>query len=414
MLETFFKSPGVLYRLRGGPLGAEIDGIAEDLSRAGYARDSARRYLSLVARFSWYALQAGCTDPKAIDDALVERFLGEVPTSFMRSQGRTALGHAIRRLKRRFPRDVEPAPASDPDAELLAAFDRYLRDVRGLQPRSREGILLLTRRMLAWYRQGRPGRSISKLSRKDVLAFVSHLAMACRVDGTRSESVSHVRTFLRYLRWASVLDEDLAPIVPRTPCWRLTQVPSHLEWAEVRRVIDAIDTSGPIAQRDRALLLVLATTGLRSQEVRRLELRDIGWRTGQLHIRRTKTCREHVVPLLEEPGRALADYVLHGRPRVTDPTVFLRHHPPVGPLGCSGTLSAIVRRRLVSCGIRLPRMGAHLLRHSLATRMVQQERPVKEVADLLGHRSIDTTALYVKVALPQLARVALPFPGGVA
>jgi site-specific recombinase XerD len=194
----------------------------------------------------------------------------------------------------------------------------------------------------------------------------------------------------------------------------MARVPDHLSWPEVRTLIDAIDTTDPVGKRDRALLLLLATTGLRSQEVRRLELADVRWRSGELHVRRTKSRRERVIPLLEEAGRALAEYVLHGRPRVGDTTVFLRHVPPAGPLGCSGTVAAIVRRRLTRCGIRPKRAGAHLLRHSLATRMVQQNRPVKEVADLLGHRHIDTTAVYVKVALPQLEEVALSFPGGEA
>jgi site-specific recombinase XerD len=301
---------------------------------------------------------------------------------------------------------------SDPDAPVLTRFDAHMRDVRGLEPRSREDVLRLARRMLRWYHVLRPGRPLSELSGEDILAFVAHLSAACIAHGTRSGAVSHVRGFLRYLRWADVIGEDLARLVPRVPSWRLARVPRHLAWSDVRAAIDAIETTDAVGKRDRALLLVLATTGLRSQEVRRLELRDIRWRTGELHVRRTKSRRARILPLLEEAGRALADYVLHGRPPSTEARVFLRHVPPIAPLRGSGTLASIVRRRLVRCGIQPTSAGAHLLRHSLATRMVQQDRPIKEVADLLGHRSIDTTAVYVKVALPQLEDVALPFPGG--
>jgi integrase/recombinase XerD len=122
-----------------------------------------------------------------------------------------------------------------------------------------------------------------------------------------------------------------------------------------------------------------------------------------------------MVPLLQEAGAALADYVLHGRSHVAvEVRVFLRQVPPFTALRSSSTLAAIVRRQLARCGIRPPRGGAHLLRHSVATRMVQQGRPVKEVADLLGHQRIDTTAIYIKVAVPQLEAIALPFPGGIA
>jgi Site-specific recombinase XerD len=127
---------------------------------------------------------------------------------------------------------------------------------------------------------------------------------------------------------------------------------------------------------------------------RRLELGDIRWRTGELQIRRTKCRRERVVPLLEEAGRALATYILSGRPPCSRPTVFVCHAPPVRPIPLASTVAAIVRRRLACCLRPAPqRGGAHLFRHSIATRLVQQERPIKEVADLLGHQSIDASAI---------------------
>jgi len=189
-------------------------------------------------------------------------------------------------------------------------------------------------------------------------------------------------------------------------------VPDRLSWRGLRRVVEAIDSSSAIGKRDRALLFLFVTTGLRSQEVRRLKLSDIRWRTSELRVRCTKAQRERVVPLLEEAGTALADYVLHGRPRTAEAMVFLCHRPPFRPLRHSGTVSRIIRHRLAQCGIERPRAGAHLFRHSLAILLVSQGRPIKEVADLLGHRSIDTTGVYVKVVLPQLSDIGLPFPGG--
>jgi site-specific recombinase XerD len=181
----------------------------------------------------------------------------------------------------------------------------------------------------------------------------------------------------------------------------------------VQRVIEAIDSKSPSGMRDRAILVLLATTGIRNGELRSLELRDIRWRSAEVLIRRTKSGRDRVVPLVQEAGAALARYVLHGRPKVGGRHVFLSHVSPVGPFRYSASVSRLVRSRLERCGVALPRSaGAHLVRHSLATQLVAQGRPVNEVADLLGHSSIDTTALYIKVALPQLAGVALPFPGG--
>ena len=144
-----------------------------------------------------------------------------------------------------------------------------------------------------------------------------------------------------------------------------------------------------------------------------MSLRIFGGVLPRFSCDRGKARRDRVVPLVREASEALADYILRARPRIDSRKIFLCTAPPVGPFRASAPVSRIVRSRLEHGGIKLPRgAGAHLIRHSLATELVSRRRPINEVADLLGHRSIDTTAIYVKVALPQLADVALPFPGG--
>ncbi|WP_244560044.1 tyrosine-type recombinase/integrase [Ensifer aridi] len=157
----------------------------------------------------------------------------------------------------------------------------------------------------------------------------------------------------------------------------------------------------PVDIRDRAVRLLLATTGIRNGELRAIHLQDIDWQTGEVFVRRTKGKVDRVVPLLEETCAALADYILRARPKVDSPD--LSFTPPVRPFNSASAVSRIVRERLRHTGIELGRRaGAHLLRHSLATRLVGQRRPINEVADLLGHRGINTTALYVKVAVRSL------------
>ena len=414
MLDTYFKYPAVLRRMRCGPLTEEIDEIASDLERAGYDRLAAKRYLSLTATFSRYAAQAGCVRARMIDRALVERFLNELPLSASTaSVARTALGHVLRYLARRYPRPVQLSASERRESTLLAGFDSYLRDVRGLEVKSREELLRAARRTLSWYRLTKPGQAVSRLSPKDVLAYAAHAADSCAAQSTRSATMSHLRGFLRYLHWSRVCREDLSRHVPRVPIWRMARIPDYLPWEDVLHLVDSVDPSSPVGKRDRALLLLVATTGMRNSELRRLELCDVRWRQGEVHLRQTKNRRGRVVPLVKEAGSALADYILHGRPKTAERRIFLSHRPPVRPFRISSTVSAIVRRRLVRLGGACPqRVGAHLLRHSIATQMVRQERAIKEVADLLGHQHIDTTAVYVKVALPQLATVALPFAGG--
>jgi site-specific recombinase XerD len=412
MLEFYFSYRGVLKRLRSGALGDDMDRIAEHFFTLGYKRASARIYLSRIARFSRFAATRCGSMP--IGQDVVESYLRTFSTDTPRVGAVSALGHARRVASERFIASV-PSAADDPDAALLASFSDYLRKVRGLEPKSREGVLLGARRFLDWLRHHHPGQDLKALTAEHVLAAVEHQLSLSATSATRTAAISHIRSHLRFLHWAGHHDEDLARVVPSTPHWRLAHLPPRLPWDDVRRAIDAIGAATPIDLRDRAVVLLLATTGIRNGELRALQLQDIDWRAGEVLVRRTKGKRDRVAPLLEETGAALADYILRARPKVDSQYLFLSFRPPVGPFKCAAPVSRIVRKRLRRAGIELGRVGgAHLLRHSLATQLVERRRPINEVADLLGHRSINTTALYVKVATSQLAEVALPFPGGAA
>jgi len=409
MLELYFKYPGVLKRLRRGALGGEMDRIAAYFSKVGYKRASAKIYISRLCKFSGYL---GCEErTKVIDQDVIDRFMQNLRTVSARVATRTVIAHARRVVPHRFSPQCCQA-LHDPHGLLLAAYLDHLRQVRGLEPKTCEGLLLVARRILTWYNNHVPDQPLAAMTGEHVLALVQHLLLLSTNGYTKSSTTSYVRTFLRFLLWSDLNSQDLARFVPRTPCWRLTHLPPRLPWDDVRRAIDTVDVTTPTGVRDRALLLLLATTGMRNKELRSLKLEDIHWRTAEVLVCRTKARRDRVVPLLQEAGDALAEYVLYTRQRTDSQRVFLTCVPPVRPFRSSGAISKIVRSRLEQSGIELPRIvGAHLVRHSLATQLVSQQRPINEVADLLGHRSIDTTAIYVKVALPQLIGVALPFPG---
>ena len=411
MLELYFKYPGVLKRLRRGALGSELDRIAAHLYEAGYKRASAKIYISQLVRFSKFV--ACRNSSSTIDQGLIDRFIRSLSSAAARISARTAIEHARRIAPGRF--SPPPCTQPDPHGPLLAAYLAHLRQVRGLAPKTCQGLLLGARRILRWHRAHLPDQPLAAMTGKHVLALVQNLLSLSDNHYTRSSTTASVRTFLRFLRWSELHPDDLACFVPRTPCWRLTHLPHRLTWNEIRGAIDAIDVTTPSGVRDRAILLLLATTGLRNKELRSLELQDIRWRASEVVVRSAKAKRDRVVPLLQEAGAALADYVLHARPKTSSPRVFLSYAPPVRPFACAASISRIVRSRLERSGVKLVGpAGAHLLRHSLATQLVRQRRPINEVADLLGHQSIDTTAIYVKVAVPQLAEVALPFPGAVS
>ena len=139
MLELYFKYRRVIARFRRGALGNEIDHIAAAISQAGYARDSAKLYLARIARFSAYATGCGCSKSAPVPAQVVDRYLKTRRTAAERLGAQGAIGHAARCVPERFA--ARPIP-QDSDGPLLAAYLRYLRVIRGLQPKTSERFML--------------------------------------------------------------------------------------------------------------------------------------------------------------------------------------------------------------------------------------------------------------------------------
>lgn len=296
MLEFYFSYRGVLKRLRDGALGAEMDRIAGHFFSLGYKQASAKLYLSRIARFGRFA--AAHCGSRPIGEAIIDSYLCTFTTDSPRIAAVSALQHARRVAPERFIAST-PIVVDDPDAPLLRSFSDYLSRVRVLEPRSRDGVLLGARRFLDWLRHRHPGQDLEALTAEHVLAAVEYRLSLSATSGTRTAAISHIRTFLRFLHWGGHHEQDLAPVVPTTPYWRLAHLPPRLSWDDVRRAIDAIGKATPIDLRDRAVLLLLTTTGIRNGELRALQLQDIDWRASEVFVRRTKGKRDRVAPLCQ-------------------------------------------------------------------------------------------------------------------
>jgi len=247
MLEHYFKYPRVLRRLRGGGLSDELDRIAAYLFENNYQRASAKIYLSRLAQISSFISRAAHRKP--ITRAMIDGFIGERETAASCVAARTAIALARRVVPERF---EPPWSAPDPHMELLTAYTDYLHRVRGLEEKTREGQILVARRMLTWW-DAHHGGPLSTMTGAHVLVLVEHLMTLSTNDRTRAAAGSHVRRFLKFLRWADLNDHDLARFVPRTPCYRLAHLPPRLAWEDVRRAIDASDATTPTGVRDRAI-----------------------------------------------------------------------------------------------------------------------------------------------------------------
>jgi integrase/recombinase XerD len=409
MIDQICKSKRIVKELRAGPLGPYLGRLADHIARGHEQQGDARRILLCAGRFASFAEGRGQGTDEWDDETLVGFLLqGDVTTAdaFHASDVRAALCE-IGLM------EGDGPPASE-SLSLLADFAAHLRDVRGLSLGVRRVQTNTLRRLLAFHRERHGEQPLGAFTGKDALDLFQRGGDLYRSVGTRQKFAAELRQILRFLHLRDHIEQDLAATVPLFINYRLSTVPAHLPWEDVRRLITRIDTAVAPGKRDRAILLLIAGLGLRPGTVRALTLDQVFWREAELRIPRTKSRRGINVPLTGEVGQALSTYVLEERPKTELRTVFLTQTTPHGPFTSGSAITAIINSRLKRAGIPNARGAANLLRHSLATQLVNAGVPIKQVSDLFGHKSIDTTAIYTKVDVTSLAAVPMPFALGVA
>lgn len=292
---------------------------------------------------------------------------------------------------------------------LVEAYKQHQRGARGLREQTLHGyekfVRLLVRAAL-----GDDPIDLARLSPSDVMEFVASLRGRYSPRSIKTVRTA-LRSFFRFLRVEGLCDERLEAAIPTVGHWRLSTLPRHLSDQQVMQLLASFDTSKPFGLRDRAIILCLATLGLRPREVAELRLEDIDWRRGTVRLRTRKTRRGAVLPLPHTAGCAIVAYLRGERPTTEERRVFVQHlGAHRGEPISSNAVSAVVVRALRRAGVQAPLAGAYVLRHTVASRMVRRGASLKEVADVLGHRCLDSATIYAKLDLPALREVSLPWP----
>lgn len=247
------------------------------------------------------------------------------------------------------------------------------------------------------------------LRQRDVSRYVEHAVRHLSPSSASVLTVS-VRDFLRFLATIGRVDPILSASVPHPAPWPLATLPQVLSKAQVRALLGSFDRTTAVGRRDFAIATLMTDLGLRCQEVASLTLEDLDVREGAIRLRETKQRRERLVPWTSGVAKAVSAYLRHGRLPSTSTSLFVRHRALQGkPMGVLHVRGAM-RRAFERAGIRSGKI--HLLRHTLATRLHSTGVDIKQVADLLGHQSLDTAARYARVDLVQLRQAILPWPGG--
>lgn len=293
---------------------------------------------------------------------------------------------------------------------LLRRYQERLIEVRGLAAGTVRNRLRSARTMLI--RLG--ARRASQMAAWTPERIEEYVAAEARrhQPSTTGSITTATRSFLRFLLQEGLIQRDLSAAVPSFACWRLAPLPKTLQDEERIQLLNRPDDSTPIGLRDRAILLCLSELGLRASEVAGLELDGVDLVSGILRLRRSKRGGLATLPIPRRLAKALEAYLRHGRPASTARTVFVAHWPPdIGKPIRPVTVSVLVKRWAARAGLRKNIGAAHVLRHTIASRMLGAGATLRQIADVLGHQSIDTTTIYAKVDLNALSRVSLPWPG---
>jgi len=407
MLEYFIADEDIRDRMLAGPMGPYLPPLAARLVETGYSKAQARRLLVSADGLARWLHRNGIalsdTGPDQVE--AYSKSLGRMPSGKRLDTG-TGLTRIAGLLR---PWGILNA-SEPPDAldVFLERFDNHLRTVRGLAERTREHQYRHLRRFLGGiFTATRP--EWSRLTPHYVAQFLASELPKARA--AKKHIVAAVRSVLRFLVLEGNVTKKLLKIIPRTRSWRYANLPEPLTPEQHEYVLKACQSEAYGLRRDRAFVALLATLGVRGGELRQLCLEDIDWKEGKVKIKGSKSARERVLPLPSDAGSLLGEYLQHERPLSPYREVFLTSIAPRKPLGGHGS-TYLVREFLKKCGIEGPRLGTHCFRHTAATMMVRNGATLKEVADVLGHCSIATTSIYVKLDQPSLEGVAMPWPGG--
>jgi site-specific recombinase XerD len=391
---------------KAGVLGPQVEGYRAWLAQRGYTPGTIKNMLNDLGRVGRWSAAEGL-EAAQLDEERISGFLtARRAAGHRRIPGTRAMAPLVGYLREA---GVVAAaePVVTPLGALLRRYRSWLSQERGLAATTVLRYGNTARRFLQEQASAEEGFEPAGLSGVDVNAFL--LRECGRVSaGSAKGRVAELRSILRFLHVEGFTALPLGAAVPAVGGWRFaTLPPPSLAVADVQRLLDSCDRSSAVGIRNFAIMMLVARLGLRSIEVARLELRDVDWRAGELVVR-GKGRRQDRLPLPAEVGEALVAYLSCGRDPEGARHVFLTCRAPRGPIRAD-LVGDVVERACASAG--LPRVGPHRLRHALAGELLRRGAGLAAISQVLRHQDLATTALYAKVDLDALRRVAQPWPG---
>lgn len=401
--------------------------LEEQLEQQRYSSNPTARYMAVAGGFLSYLKKRNIT-PEAAQPSHVLLYLrnelrcfrvhhGRAPKSM--SGWRSSHTAGIHMLLRLVHGQWPPIPIPSTRREIFhrdicEGYAKWMGDIRGLALVTISECCAEACCFLTWLGKRGSQRNLSNATVTDVDSYVMHRAKSHRRT-TSKASATRLRSFLRFLYTTGRITRDLSTVVVGPTLYAFESIPSSLRSDEVKAVLETThkDCSRK-GLRDYAILTLLSNYGLRAGEIAFLRLDDVDWRNEVLRIHHSKTGAHSKLPLLPAVGNSLLDYLQRARPKTDVREVFIRVRAPYRPFKDGSSLYELIRGRLTAAGVHPPgKRGPHIFRHARAVSLLRAAVPVKEIGDVLGHRSAASTAVYLKLATEDLRAVALEIPAEV-
>jgi site-specific recombinase XerD len=285
--------------------------------------------------------------------------------------------------------------------EKFLAYRRF----EGIVERNMSTVSLYLERFFS-YLTGQNVKSISEINIQHIHGFLRYITAFS--NQTKAHTMCTVRKFMGYCFKNGYSSVDLSASVPYVHYEKRSRLPSTYSYDDVLKLISLIDRSNPIGKRDYAVFMLLTRLGIRCGDICELKFENIDWDRNLISFTQHKTGKPITLPLFEDVGLAIIEYLKFGRPKCESTHIFVRHHAPLIPF-ISRSLYTMVSGYISKAGLltEARKHGPHALRHSLAGRLLEENVPLPVISEILGHTNSNTTAAYLSISIEQLRRCAL-------
>ncbi len=406
-LSCFFTCPETIESHRLGILGQFQDGFCDWLINQQYSASTIYNYIPHITHLSCFLRDLSLEDIEAINASHIEAYFNQrFPPHYLKSAG-YAYRCFLVYLKTL---DIDLITPEQPLYQaLIEQYRQWCQHYKGLSPQTIHLRCQYLIKFIEVFGANNFQDRLSLITPKQVQSTFLAFSKDKGVSWRRSMAAT-LKSFFQFCYKEGLTKQLISAAIPGIRTYRLATIPKGISEKEAKILLASVDRTTYVGKRNYALLIMLYYYGIRGAQLRALTLQDIDWQQETLYFSPIKSGNSIRVPLFEDVGNALLDYIRHARVKTDHKEVFLTATAPYHPLYRSSNIGSIISDQLRKTKLDVPSKGSHLFRHGFATRMVNKGYSLKAIADVLGHKCIQTTQQYSKVDFISLSQVPLEFP----